>query len=282
MQFGINTWVWGAPLSNEKFEQLAEKTAEMGFDIIEIPLEDHDDLDYERAAETVQSTGLDVTTAAVMTPERDLVHSDPTKRETGEQYLRQAIDATAALGGDSLIGPMYSATGRLWAMDQKERKATKAELAEKLYSLSEYASNQNVTLCIEPLNRFETSLINTTEQGIQFIDQVDHPACQLLLDTFHMNIEDKDLSSAIRGADHRIGEIHACANDRGTPGTGHISWSTIGTALDHIDFDGPVVIESFTPEVESIAKAASVWRPLARDQDELAREGLLNLQSALQ
>ncbi|ADJ17146.1 sugar phosphate isomerase/epimerase family protein [Halalkalicoccus jeotgali] len=281
MQFGINTWVWGSSLTVDKLERLTDKTVEMGYDVIEIPLEDHDDLDYDRAAEVVRSAGLDVTTAAVMAPERDLVHPEADKRETGEQYLRDAIDATATLGGGTLVGPIYSSTGRLWQMDAEERDTTERELAETLRSLSEYAETRDVTLCVEPLNRFETSLINTTEQGIHLVDSVDHPSCQLLLDTFHMNIEDKDVPAAIRSADRRMGHVHACANDRGTPGTGHIRWSEIGRALDDVNFDGAVVVESFTPDVESIAKAASVWRPLAPDQDELARDGLAHLRDTL-
>lgn len=281
MQFGINTWVWGSSLTVDKLERLTDKTVEMGYDVIEIPLEDHDDLDYDRAAEVVRSAGLDVTTAAVMAPERDLVHPETDKRETGEQYLREAIDATATLGGGTLVGPMYSSTGRLWQMDAEERDTTERELAETLRSLSEYAETRDVTLCVEPLNRFETSLINTTEQGIHLVDRVDHPSCQLLLDTFHMNIEDKDVPAAIRSADRRMGHVHACANDRGTPGTGHIRWSEIGRALDDVNFDGAVVVESFTPDVESIAKAASVWRPLAPNQDELARDGLAHLRDTL-
>lgn len=280
MRFGVNTWVWESSSSVETIEDLAELSAEIGFDILELPLEQLA-LDYSKVSRITRSEGLSISTAAVMTPERDLVHEDEEKRENAMNYLRGAIDATGELGGSNLVGPIYSSTGRLWSMTPEERENKIQDLVEKLRILSDYAAKNGVTLCIEPLNRFETSLINTTEQGCELVDRIDHSACKLLLDTFHMNIEEKDIPSMIRYADDRVGHIHACANDRGTPGTGHIPWESVGGALEDIGYDGPVVIESFTPSVASIAKAAAIWRPLAPDQDTIAREGLSALQGTL-
>lgn len=281
MEFGVNTWVWTAEVTNAELASLVDTAAEMGFDLVEVPLEDHTHLDYDQAAETIQAAGLDVSVAAVMTTERDLVHESAERRRTGRQYLRRAIDATATLGGDHLVGPMYAATGRLWDLDGDERAETEATLVAELEDLARYAADQGVTLCIEPLNRFETSLLNTTAQARRVVDAVDHDACTLLLDTFHLNIEERDVPGAIRTADPYVGHIHACGNDRGAPGSGHLPWDRIAVALEEAEYDGPVVIESFTPAVESIATAAAVWRPLAPSQDDLARDGLAHLRERL-
>ena len=129
-------------------------------------------------------------------------------------------------------------------------------------------------LCVEPLNRFETSFINLTSQVVEIVDRVDSPACKILLDTFHMNIEEKSLGDAIRLAGVRLGHMHTCENDRGAPGTGNVNWDDVAQALRDIRYDGPLVIESFTNQIETIARAAAVWRPFEASQDELGRKGL--------
>ena len=127
---------------------------------------------------------------------------------------------------------------------------------------------------MEPLNRFETSFINLASQCVEVVDRVDSPACKVLLDTFHMNIEEKSLGDAIRSAGSRLGHVHACGNDRGAPSPGNIRWDEVVQALRDIGYDGPLVIESFTNQIKTIARAAAVWRPFETSQDELGRKGL--------
>ena len=115
----------------------------------------------------------------------------------------------------------------------------------------------------------------------EVIDRIDHPACKVLLDTFHMNIEEKSLGNAIRSCGHRIAQIHACENDRGAPGSGHVPWIDVAQALKDIQYDGPIVIESFTNKVKTIAKAAAIWRPFETSQDALAQNGLTFLKNLL-
>jgi D-psicose/D-tagatose/L-ribulose 3-epimerase len=131
-----------------------------------------------------------------------------------------------------------------------------------------------VRLGVEPLNRFETSFINTAEQVMEVVERVDSPALGVLLDTFHMNIEEKDQAAAIRLVGDRLVHVHACGNDRGAPGADHIAWDAIAAALRETGYDGAIVIESFTPANRTIARAAAIWRPLAESQDALATEGL--------
>jgi D-psicose/D-tagatose/L-ribulose 3-epimerase len=155
-----------------------------------------------------------------------------------------------------------------------EREAQWALAVEGVQRAADYAAQREIALAVEPLNRFETDLLNTVEQAMRFLSLVNRPNVGLLLDTFHMNIEEMNIPDAIRQAGDRLFHFHACANDRGTPGHDHLPWSAIVGALRDVDYDGPVVIEAFTPEIREIARAVSIWRPLAASQDALATDGL--------
>lgn len=281
MQFGVNTWVWVSPLGDADLAELAPKVAELGFDWIELPIETPGDFDYARAGAIVRDSGLSVSMAAAMGPDRDLIHPDEAIRANGLAYVRHCIDAAHTVGATNLIGPIYAAVGRVWQSTPEERERDMQLLTVQLRSLAEYAADRGVVLCVEPLNRFETSLINLAAQGAELIDRVDHPSCQLMLDTFHMNIEEQSLGDAIRLAGKRVRHVHTCENDRGTPGAGHVPWAEVAAALHDIGYDGPVVIESFTSKVKSIARAAAIWRPLATSQDALARDGLAFLRALM-
>ena len=281
MRFGVNTWVWTSPLTTEELEKLAPHVAGLGFDWIEAPLEGLDDLDYREGAAIVRDNGLGVSCCLAMGPDRDLIHPDPAIRDNGMAYVRGSIDATAALGGTNLAGPIYSAVGRTWEMTADERARDTDLLVENLSALAAYAGDKGVTLCLEPLNRFETSFINLASQAVDVVDRVGHPNMQILLDTFHMNIEEKSLGDAIRLAGPRLKHFHACENDRGAPGSGNVQWQGVRQGLKDIGYDGPVVIESFTAKVKSIARAAAIWRALAPTQDDLARDGVRFLKPLL-
>lgn len=274
MRFGVNTWVWTSPLTDAELEKLAPHVAGMGFDWIEVPLESLDDLDPARGAAIIQEHGLGVSACAAMGPDRDLIHPDESIRLNGMNYVRGAILATQELGATNLVGPIYSAVGRTWQSTTEERARDTDLLVSQLHALADYAGDHGVVLCLEPLNRFETSFINLAAQAIEVVDRVAHPACQMMLDTFHMNIEEKNLGDAIRAAGSRVKHIHACENDRGAPGSGNVAWTDVAQAVQDIHYEGPVVIESFTSKVQSIARAAAIWRSLAPTQDALAEDGL--------
>jgi len=281
MQFGVNTWVWTSPLTTKELENLAPKVAGMGFDWIEIPLEGLDDLEPGRGRAIVRDFGLGVSTCAAMGPDRDLVHPDPAIQQNGMAYIRGCIDITGRLGATNLVGPIYSAVGRTWQATPDERARDIDLLVKNLRTLAKYAGDHGVVICIEPLNRFETSLINLAAQAIEVVDRVDHPSCRIMLDTFHMNVEEKSLGNAIRAAGPRLHHVHACENDRGAPGSGNVTWQDMKQGLTDIGYDGPVVIESFTAKVKSIARAAAIWRALAPTQDDLAQDGLRFLRGLL-
>lgn len=281
MEFGVNAWVWIAPVTTDGLIELVPHVAQLGFDLIEVPIETVSGLDYVRVAQVVREHGLAVSVCAAISADRDLIHPEAQVRENGAEYVRHAIEAAQVLGATNLVGPFYSATGRVWQATTEERERDTELLVQGLRALSHYAADHGVVLCIEPLNRFETSFINLASQVVELVDRVGHPACQVMLDTFHMNIEEQSLGNAIRAVGPRLRHLHSCENDRGTPGKGHVPWSDVATALRDVNFDGPVVIESFTSQVETIARAAAIWRPLAPSQDALARDGLAFLRKLL-
>jgi D-psicose/D-tagatose/L-ribulose 3-epimerase len=281
MKFGANTFIWFSPVTVDDIKSVAPAMAEGGFDIIELPLEAVDGFNYNEAAAIIKDNGLNVSTCAVVTADRDLIHEDAAIRENGKAYIRHCIEATQTLGGTNVIGPIYSAVGRTWQSTAEERARDTDLLVEQLKELSAHAAGHGVIMGIEPLNRFETSFLNLASQAIEVVDRVDNPACKILLDTFHMNIEEKSLGDAIRAAGPRLIELHSCENDRGAPGSGNVDWDGVAQALKDINFDGPVVIESFTTTVETIARAAAIWRPLGPTQDAIAYDGLAFLKKLL-
>jgi D-psicose/D-tagatose/L-ribulose 3-epimerase len=274
MKFGVNAWVWISPLTTEGMAQVASRVAEMGFDILEAAIEAPDGYDYVQTGKVIKDHGLGVSLVAALPPDADLLHPDEQVREGGKAFIRHCIEAAHALGATNLAGPLYSAVGRTWKSTPEERERDIELLLPQWKELADYASDHGVVMCIEPLNRFETSFINLASQLAELLDRLDHPACQAMLDTFHMNIEEKSLGDAIRTLGPRLRHVHSCENDRGAPGSGHVPWADVAEGLNDIGYDGPIVIESFSDQIEAIAKAAAIWRPLAPTQDALAEDGL--------
>jgi D-psicose/D-tagatose/L-ribulose 3-epimerase len=280
-QIGVNAWVWTSPVNTAEFGRLAPMVKKMGFDLIEFGIEGTSDLDYAQAATIARDNGLGVSVCAAMGPDRDLIHSDESIRSNGMDYVRHCIDAAKTVGAKNVIGPLYSAVGRTWQSTDDERRRDVDLLVRQLTELSTYAGDRGVGLAVEPLNRFETSFMNLASQAIEVVDRVGHPACGILLDTFHMNIEERSISDAIRSAGKRVRQIHTCENDRGAPGSGHVPWRDVAQACRDIGFKGPFVIESFTNKVKSIARAAAIWRNFSPTQDALAEDGLNFLRKLL-
>jgi len=278
---GANTWIWVSPLTDERLARIAPRVRGFGFDVIELPIENIGDWDASRARELLDELGLIATTAAVMTPDRDLVSGDRGVIESTQDYVRAATDMAARAGARTLAGPMYSPVGKTWPMDASERATVVRRLVENLRPLADYAGEQGVTLALEPLNRFETSFMNTAEQVMEVVDRVASPALGVLLDTFHMNIEEHDPAAAIRLCKGQLAHFHACGCDRGAPGDDQIPWPQIAAALRDTGYEGPLVIESFTIENQPIARAAAIWRPLAPTQDAIATDGLRFLKGVL-
>ena len=271
---GVNTWVWVSPLTDDELARLAPRVREWGFEVIELPVEQPGDWDPVRAAELLDRLGLGATVCLVMSPGRELVDTDPATVADTQDYLRHCVDVAVTVGSPVVAGPAYASTGRTWRIDDDRRQALYAELRINLAPVVDYATTRGVRLAIEPLNRYETSLINTVAQGLEALDGLPDQGCGLALDTYHLNIEESDPVAAIRTAGPRIAHVQVCANDRGAPGADHLDWPALLTALADTGYRGSLCIESFTPDNQSIATAASIWRPLARSQDAIAVDGL--------
>lgn len=280
IRLGVNTWVWTAPFTTDTVK-LFPKIKRMGFDLVEIPIEDPNLIDVGAVGEGLQRNGLGVTVCGAFGPDRDLTHDDPKVHDHAIDYIEVCLAMGAAWGAEVLAGPMYSAVGkaRFVPPDQKKREWERA--VTNLRRAARMAANAGVRLALEALNRFETDLVNTADQAVQLTRDVGDKALGIHLDTFHMNIEERDAEAAIRKAGSRLYHVHASESDRGTPGSANADWQGLKKGLKAVKYDGAVVIESFTPEVKSIARAAAIWRKLAPSQDRLAGDGLKFLKRLL-
>lgn len=280
MKFGVSSYIWVSPFSNDTIDQL-KHAKDLGFDIYEIGVEDPASFDPVFVKHEADRVGIQVNICGAFGTERDISCDNPDYRDNGMAYIRTLIDMASILGSPYVAGPMYAATGRARLASTEERERQWAYAAGNLRELAGYAASKGIRLALETLNRFETDFLNTVQQGIRLLDEIGCDNVGFLLDTFHMNIEEKNLGQAIRMAGDRLFDFHACSNDRGTPGEDHLDWKEISQALKEIDYDGAVVIESFTTDIKEIAKAVSLWRPLAASQDALASEGLQFLKKNL-
>ena len=273
---GANTWIWVSPLTDDHLAVLAPRIARWGFDVVEMPVENPGDWDPGRTADLLAGLGLGATVCAVMPPGRELVATTPDVVATTQDYLRRCVDAAARVGAAVVGGPVYASVGRTWRFGPDERRRYAAELRAALAPVADHAAARGVRLGLEPLNRYETSVVNTVEQGLEMIDGLPPEGVGLTLDTYHLNIEERDPAGAVRlaGAAGRLAHVQVCANDRGAPGADHVDWPGLRSALADVGYTGPLCIESFTAENASIATAASIWRPLARSQDAIATDGL--------
>jgi D-psicose/D-tagatose/L-ribulose 3-epimerase len=280
MRFGINTFLFTSPFTNES-ARLFPQFKKWGFDTVEIPVEDPSFIDPVHIKRELDKHGLVCgSVCACLGPERDL-RGTPENQRTCLRYLKTLIDQMAPLDCPTLIGPFYSTTGRADAVPPDEYKHQWHTVVRHLKTIAKYAEKNGRVMCLEPLNRFETDFINTCDQGLKMIKDVGSPALKLHLDTFHMNIEEKHQATAIRKAGKHLRHIHACGSDRGTPGNDHIDWPSIAAALKAIGYQGDVVIESFTTDVKVIARAAAIWRRIEPTTNEIAVKGLKFLKHTL-
>lgn len=271
---GVSTWVWTSPLDDATLADLAVRVSGWGFDVIELPVEHPGDWDPVRAAKVLSDLGLGATVCLVTPPGRELVAADQATVRATQDYLRHVIDVAQVVGSPVVGGPAYSSVGRTWRLSAQERLDTYDQLRDNLAPVVDDAVAAGVRIAVEPLNRYETSLVNTVDQALQVIDGLPPDGIGILLDLYHLNIEERDVPEAIRRAGAAAAHVQVCGNDRGAPGRDHHDWPGVMAALADIGYLGPLCIESFTADNETIATAASIWRPLAETQDDLATSGL--------
>ena len=251
---------------------LIDKAAKLGFDGVELPVFDPGGVDTAATKKALDDNGLSCTLCTVLAPEHNLISETASHRQAGVDHLKQCVELLAALGGDVICGPMYSPVGGLVGRGRNDDEWGRA--VESLQQVAKTAESCKVTVTLEPLNRFETYFLNIAADAVKLCQAIGSGAVKVHLDTFHCNIEEKDTPAAIRATGDQLGHFHTCENDRGIPGTGQVDWTGVFAALRDVKYDGWLTIESFVPAIKELAAAAAIWRPLAKDGDELASEGL--------
>jgi len=245
----------------------------MGFDGIELPVEDPKAMDVKKFAEALESSKIECSSiCGVVGPDRDLKSRDAAVRKNAKTYIKTTVDYAVQLGTNVVVGPLYSAVAP--TLTPPDIDAEWKLSVDGLKEVGKYAEDSGIYLALEPLNRFENHLVNTVAQVKRMIKDVDSPAIKILFDTFHGNIEEQSIEGAIKDCDELLYHFHACENDKGTPGKGHINWNEVARAIKHVNYNRYVVIETFQPGIKEIATAAAIWRPLASSQDSLASDGL--------
>ncbi|OGO33949.1 MAG: sugar phosphate isomerase [Chloroflexi bacterium RBG_16_54_18] len=281
MKFGVNTFVWVSPCTTAAVMDLAPKVKELGFDIFEISCENPVLIDVDEVKSELERNSLQPIVCGAFGPDRNICSRDPEIVENAKAYIHWLVDAAYRLGSPVVCGPMYSAVGKEHLEDAEERKAEWDRAVSGIREMAQYAETKQVKLALEPLNRFETDMINVVEQGLEFTQQTGMENVGFHLDTFHMHLEEKNSGDAIRMANQKIYHFHACENDRGVPGSGQVHWDEVAQGLKDVKYNGPIVIESFTSQVKEIARAVCIWREIAPSQDAIADQGLKFLKTLL-
>jgi D-psicose/D-tagatose/L-ribulose 3-epimerase len=271
--FGVSTWLWTSPFNRETIA-LFPKIKSFGYDAVEIPVEDPSLIDLDLVKKALADEGLKAIICGAFGPSRDLTHDDPAFHQTCFTYLDSCLEIASELGAGFVAGPMYSAVGKARLVSPEQRKVEWDRAVSNLRKVCRRAGEFGLDLAIETLNRFETDLINTSEDLMRLIVDINEPQAKAVLDGFHLNIEEPDLESAIRRVGDKLIHVQVSENYRGTPGTGQTNWAAWKRGLEAINYRGTISIESFTPQVKELAGAVCIWKPLVPSQDGFAKDGL--------
>jgi len=279
IKFGASTWLWASPFTTETIEMLFPKIAQFGFDVVEIAVEDPTLIDVKKVKEGLGKYGMDVTICGAFGSSRDLTNASIEVQKNGLNYIESCLDICEALGVSFFAGPMYSAVGKARMLSPEQRKAEWDLAVKNLHTVCEMADARGLKIALEPLNRFESDLVNTTNDALRMVKDIDHPAAKVMIDSFHMSIEECDVESAIKAAGDKLIHVQVSENYRGAPGTGQTPWDAYKRGLEAIDYKGVVSIESFTTKNVELAGAVCFWTPKADTQDDFAKDGLRFLKS---
>ena len=274
LSYGVSTWLWTSPFTTHSVHELFPKIAQMGFDVVEIAVEDPLLVDGKTVKKALDMYGLKAIVCGAFGASRDLTSSDTSVQENCFSYIQACFDFCEELNTSFLGGPMYSAVGKARMIPAEQRKMEWDLAVQNLRKVCVLAEARNLKIALEPLNRFESDLVNTAEDVLRMVKDIDHPAAHIMLDGFHMNIEERDVEKAIITAGDKLLHLQVSENYRGTPGTGQTPWQAYRKGLQAINYTGAVTIESFTPDNKELAGAVCFWHPMAESQDSFAAEGL--------
>ncbi|MEL7533714.1 MAG: sugar phosphate isomerase/epimerase [Bacteroidota bacterium] len=273
ISFGVSTWLWTSPFSTDTLA-LFPKLKQMGFDAVEIPVEYPELIDPVQTLAALKQYDLKPIICGAFGPSRDLTHDDPKVHQNCFDYLQACFELSNQLGAKFVAGPMYSSVGKARLLSPDERKREWELAVGNLHKVCQMAAANGQSIALEPLNRFETDLVNTASDIARMVADINHPAAKIMLDSFHMTIEERDLAAAFVAVKDHLIHVQVSENYRGIPGTGLSPWQSFKAGLEAIDYQGVVSIESFTTEIKELAGAVCFWKPMADSQDQFATEGL--------
>jgi D-psicose/D-tagatose/L-ribulose 3-epimerase len=275
---GVISMSYARPFTAEHFP-LFGRMKRAGMDFVELLVPEEGELDAAEAGRAAHDAGLFVALAARVNLQRDLSSDDQACHQAGVAYLKRCADVAKAMGARIVGGPLYGAplvfAGRAPApIDESKRAARVARVASGLREAGAHAAAQGVVLAVEPLNRFETDFCNTARQAVELVRQADSKGVGVMLDTFHMNMEEDDLPQAIRQTGADLVHFQANENHRGFLGTGHVDWPAVCRALSDISYSGPITLEPFRRTDDRLSVPLAQWRPPSTDEDgDLAHSG---------
>ena len=271
-KIGMNLLLWGTEINESLFPTL-EQIKNAGYDGVEIPIFDTNPNHWESWRKKLDELKLDRVAVTINGPDHNQISTDPVSRKNTLERNKQALECAAVLGSILLTGPFHSALGVFSGtkVNDDEKKWAK----ENLYTLSEYANNLGITLGLEYLNRFESYLVSCTDELIALVDEINHPACKMMFDTFHANIEEKNMADAIEKMGDRLVHVQLSENDRATLGQGHINFPEILQALSKINYQGMISIEAFSTKLS----AANIWRKMFESEMQLVNDSINYLKS---
>jgi D-psicose/D-tagatose/L-ribulose 3-epimerase len=267
MQFklGMNLLLWGTEI-NESLFPVLEQIKSIGYDGVEIPIFNTEPSAWHAWRTKLDELGLDRIAVTINGPDFHQISPDASMRNATLARNKRAIDCAAIIGSKLLTGPFHSALGVFSGKASTDQERAWAK--ENLFALADYAQQYGIVLGLEYLNRFESYLVTTTDELIQLVDDINHPNCKLMFDSFHANIEEQSLSKAIHKMGDRLVHVQLSENDRGILGRGHVDFNAILNALDQIGYKGMVSVEAFSTKLA----AANIWRKMFDSEMELVQE----------
>jgi len=275
MKFGMNLLLWTGEL-NEGIKPVLASLKEMGYDGVELPMF-NTELDYAAWGAQLDELGLERTAVTVRGEEDNPISPDAAVRAAGVAATKKVLDCCAAAGATHLVGPYHSALGVFTGQGPTEDEWKWG--IDSMRQVAEHAGSVGVTLGVECLNRFETYLLNTHADSARFVKEVDHPNCRMMYDTFHANIEEKNIANAIRSCADVCCHVHISENDRSTPGQGNVRWAENFDTLKEVGYDGWLMIEAFGLALPELVAATKIWRRMYESEEQLARDGLAFMKS---
>ncbi|HEY3145590.1 MAG TPA: sugar phosphate isomerase/epimerase [Dongiaceae bacterium] len=274
MKYGFNLLLWTGHVTDEHTPVL-KALKKTGYDSVEIPIFEGTPDYYARLGEQLATLGFDVTTVSVLGAGQNCLADGKAERTAAVERAKWVIDCTKALRGSIIAGPMHSQLGHFTGQGPTVQERKRG--IEFHRHAGDYAQKHGVRFALEALNRFECYFLNTMEQLVNYLDEVDHPAVKGMYDTFHANIEEKDLAKAIKTIKRHMIHVHISENDRGTPGKGHVPWARTYKALRAVKYDGRLTIEAFGRGIPALAAATRVWRDFFPNKEEVYKFGFKHM-----